>query len=308
MTKTLVVINPYAAGGQALTAWESVQEALRQKLDGDIVPMITHDIAILPDILRDALAQDVTQVLSMGGDGTNHILVNALVRHNQAHPQQALVYGVLPAGTGQDWARGVGMPMNTLAAVDWLVAAQPRPIDVGHVLLDDDAHYFLNISSVGLSFDVASRVNATHRRRPWTFLRASVMSILNYEPRHVRIELDGAVWYDEKTYLAVVANGSTFGQGMRVAPEATIDDGLFDVVTIDAVSRLTLLSALQLVYRGKHLSHPNVHMQRAKQVRITSDDGPLGLDLDGEAAQGDVLTYEIQAQQLQMLLVDRDDR
>lgn len=154
--------------------------------------------------------------------------------------------------------------------------------------------YFLNIASTGLGGEVDARVSRVQERRPWTFLRATVAAILSYRPQRVRVQLDGRDWFTGESLLVVVANGTTFGHGMKITPDARPDDGLFDVLVLRGVAKPRVLAALGSVYTGGHLAHPAITYQRARRVEITSYDGPLGLDLDGEYLRGTHLKFAIQ--------------
>jgi diacylglycerol kinase (ATP) len=228
-------------------------------------------------------------VISIGGDGTNHALVNAIAAVQEANPHGApIVYGMFPVGTGQDWARNAGIPLDDIqAAADWVANAQPHPTDIGLLTFDQQREHFLNIASAGLGGEVDKRVNRAAKRRPWTFLAATVSAILTYRPNRIRVTLDGQPWYDGKALLVAVANGSTFGHGMNV-------------VLVEDASKLETLMALRRVYDGSHLSHPAVQFRKAKGVDITSD-VPLSLDLDGEYASAHQLQFQLRPGLLHLL-------
>jgi diacylglycerol kinase family enzyme len=118
----------------------------------------------------------------------------------------------------------------------------------------------------------------------------------------MKVWLDNDLWYDDKAWTLVVANGRIFGHGMAIAPHAEIDDGLFDVVLIENTSRLTAIMALNTVYSGKHLLRSDVHHRQAKVVKVESRGDQLGLDLDGEYATGEQLRFSVQSGALQMLV------
>jgi diacylglycerol kinase (ATP) len=194
------------------------------------------------------------------------------------------------------------MPFRDVrAAADWIATATPRPIDIGSVTYDGRQRYFLNIASAGISGDVAARVNRHAERRAWTFLQATIQTMLRYVPQPVRIALDGAAWYEGAAYLLAVANGTTFGRGMLIAPQARPDDGLFDVVLVRGMSRPRILLAFEKVYRGAHLDHPKVKYQRAAQVSIDTR-APFHFELDGEIYGGQSLTFAIRPGLLHMLV------
>jgi diacylglycerol kinase (ATP) len=301
MSKTLIILNPHAGSGRAGRVWTELEPILWHLL-GELVVAITQHTEEVAQHLDKAHASGLTRVISIGGDGTNHALVNALADLNERYPDgPKMVYGNLPIGSGRDWARFKGIPFDIQRAAHWIAEAQPEPTDVGLLEFDAKREHFLNIASAGLSGEVDRRVNRIPQRKPWTFLQATVASILNHQPQAMRVWLDGSEWYEGAAYLVAVANGSTFGHGMRIAPHAHADDGLFDVVLVEGVSRPRILSALYRVYNGSHLTHPAVRFQQARAVQIQGINEPLGLDLDGEQAAGQQLRFQMRPGLLHML-------
>lgn len=301
--KTLIVVNPYAAGGKAGRLWSQIEPLLWEQL-GNLIVAITHNPAEVANHLTEAHAVGVTQIISIGGDGTNHAVVNALADFQEQNPQTTpITYGIIPIGTGRDWARSQGIPLDIKKAVHWLTNAKPKSTDIGFMTIhaEDRQEHFLNIASVGLGGEVDFRVNRVKQRRPWTFLKATITSILSYKPQHMRITLDNQPWYDDRAYVVVIANGTTFGHGMQIAPHASVSDGLFDVVLLEARPPLEVLAALQRVYRGTHLTHPAIHFRQAHEVYIEGRNGSLGLDLDGEYAAGEQITFTVKPRLLQLL-------
>lgn len=301
MSKTLIILNPHAASGRAGRLWTQIEPILWEKL-GELVVAVTQHPEEVAQHLDKAYATGLTRVISIGGDGTNHALVNALAELNEKHPDGPhMIYGTLPIGSGRDWARSRGIPLDIRRAAEWIANAQPQPTDIGLMTTERGREHFLNIASAGLGGEVDARVNRVGKRRPWTFLKATVETVLTYKSYRMQIELDGEAWYDDKALVVVVANGTTFGRGMKIAPNALADDGLFDVIVVDGVSRVRILSALRRVYDGSHLTHPNVHFKRAREVRITGDNRPIAIDLDGEYAQGEFLNFSVRPGLLNLL-------
>ncbi len=301
MPGTLIVLNPHAGGGRAGQVWLSLEPYLWQEL-GELVVAVTErpeDVAAHLDKASDI---GITRVISVGGDGTNHALVNALITHNARTPElEPMVYGNLPVGTGRDWARGIGLPYNDpQAAARQIAHADLRPLDIGLITSETGDDYFLNIASVGMGSQVVERVGRVSQRRPWTFLKAMVETILELPARAVEVTLDGEPWYDGRTGLLVVANGTTFGHGLKIAPKARMDDGLLDVLVIKDVSRWTILRALGSAYAGKHLTNPNLQYTQARTVNVYAPGG-VGLETDGEPAHGERLTFTVRPGALQVL-------
>ncbi len=304
----LIMLNPHAGSGKASHVWDQLRPLLRERL-GDLSAVTTHHPHDIEPHLRAAAEQGIDRVIAIGGDGTNHSVINEIIHLNQRQAHLPIrSYGNVPIGTGRDWARGLGIPINNLSLMaDWIVDAKPQPVDIGTLTYrDGHTEYFLNIASAGLGGDVATRVDRMGTRRPWTFYAATVESILAYKPRALRVKLDGQEWYEGGVYLVAVANGTTFGRGMRIAPNAIVDDGMFDVILVKAVSRRTILTAFQRVYSGTHLSHPAVRHARAKRVEIdlldaVDENDCIKMELDGEYREGRSLTFEVRHRMLQFL-------
>ncbi len=301
MSKTLIVLNPHAANGRAGQLWSTIEPMLWDTL-GELVVAVTQSPSDVAQHINQAYDAGLTRVISIGGDGTNHSLINALAKHNETYPDSTqMEYGMLPIGTGKDWARSLGIPFDIQDAAQWIVNATPTPVDLGQVTLNGKSVYFLNIASVGISGDVVKRVENS-QRRPWSFLTATLQTMLHYQLPDIQIRLDGQEWYEGSSYLVAIANGTTFGRGMQVAPTANISDGLFDVVLVEGMSHLHAVNTIRRVYSGDHLNAKPVHHQLASTVEITGLSGVLGMELDGEFAQSQHLRFDMKQGLLNLLL------
>ena len=302
---TLVILNPYAGNGRVGREWPGLAPLLRQHL-GKLCVVETRTAAEVQQQVVVAYDDGIRQVIALGGDGTNFVVVNAIMRAaKQNSHREPMVFGTLPVGTGRDWARSRGVPLNPRSAVEWLAQAQPIPIDIGRVDIENTNQppvYYLNVASAGIGGDVDTRIQAMSKKRPWSYLQASIGSILHYDAQHMQVILDGTLWLNQPLMLVVVANGTMFGHGMRIAPEASINDGLFDVVVLDKMSRLRVLRKLWHVYNATHLKVDGVYFRRAREVQIISQNGVLPLDMDGELNYGQSLRFRVEPGALQMLL------
>jgi YegS/Rv2252/BmrU family lipid kinase len=273
-------------------------------LADDYAVVMTRHAEDVAELIQQAAYEGCERVISIGGDGTSNVVVNALMAYNTTHPGNTLVYGAIPAGTGRDFARGAGIPQKTMEAANYILnQATLQAVDIGYAEFGDDKRYFLNISSAGISNNVVQRVERA-TKRPWTYFVSVVLALAQYEPEGVRIELDGDVWFEGRIYIAAVANGKYFGQGIFVAPDALIDDGLFDVVIAEEMPTFDLIRAFPTIYTGKHITHPKVKVGRAQQISIFSTSPvPLGMDFDGElATSATEVRYTILPGKLKMLL------
>jgi len=302
--RTLVIINANAGGGKAEAVFRSI-EGRMAKVMGEFTVAVSNEPEEVAGHLDAAAAAGVNLVIAVGGDGTNHSVVNALA----GRPELSISFGILPVGTGTDWARALGIPSDPLAAVDWLAQAKPVPCDLGKAEYIDvsrgglpSRRFFLNIASAGVSGEIVARVNSLRRRTALSFLHATISTLFRYRPQRVIVECDGVRFYEGPSYLLAIANGQFFGRGMWVAPNALADDGLFDIILVEGMPRIQILLALRTVFSGKHLERKDVHSTRAAEVRVHSEDGPLGLDFDGEEAQGQDLHYTVLPKAVRILL------
>lgn len=303
MTKTLFIVNPHAGNGRGQRTWEQIEPIVVDSRQ-DYMALTTNYPEDVPKSIREAADWGADRIISVGGDGTNYVVINALQQFMNKNPDYVPIYGTIPAGTGRDWARGAGLPLDTAAAIRYvLYEAQPRLLDLGFVRFGMCERYFFNISSVGISNDIVRRVESG-TKYPWTFMFATVNSLLSYKPIAMRVTVDETVWYEGNIYIATVANNSTFGQGMRIAPDASMDDGLLDVVVVEEMALPRLLRAFPSLYSGQHVNHPKIHLTRGRTVRIeTQDEREIGMDLDGEIEAGTHrFDYRVQPQALRVLL------
>jgi YegS/Rv2252/BmrU family lipid kinase len=222
-------------------------------------------------------APDDSLLVVVGGDGTVNEVVNAVVG-------TVAELAVLPSGTGQDLARSQGIPADFDEAVRVALEGTTRAIDLGRVeLADGTSRYFANVGSAGMSGAVARRANAMSKRLGGkaTFFYALTREFLAWQNAGVTVELDDGVQREGAMHDVIVANGRWHGGGMKLAPEATQDDGLFDVVTVGDVSKLDFVTTAPKLYSGKYLSHPKVELFRSSTVGIRATE-PLPLEVDGE--------------------------
>ena len=194
---------------------------------------------------------------------------------------------MLPAGTGQDFGRTHGIPTGFDDAVRVALEGTPRPVDLGRVVYRDASggeasRWFANVGSVGMSGAVAARANSMSKRLGGraTFFYALVREFLAWQNTEVTVTLDG----DERRgamHDVIVANGRWHGGGMKLAPDALPDDGLFDVVLIGDVTKLDFVTTAPKLYSGRHVTHPRVEVLRSASVAVDAA-VPLPIELEGE--------------------------
>ena len=200
----------------------------------------------------------------------------------------------MPAGTGSDLARGLGLAVRPIEALSQVLAAEPRPIDAIEVTVDDGERRFsVNVTSTGVSGAVVHEVNANPRSGKMSYLAGTVKALWRYEEVKACLQVDGEELYDGPFFIAAVANGPSFGRGMKVAPQAAMDDGLLDVVVVAELPRWQMPWRLPQFLAGKHLGWDAVRWTRGREVRLEPHGELPPLEIDGELMASGPTTFRV---------------
>jgi YegS/Rv2252/BmrU family lipid kinase len=288
--RTVIVVNPQSQSGQLGRRWPDLSGRIRREI-GSFEEVHTSGPGDATRLARRALEDGADRVVAIGGDGTINEVANGFFDGDRpVNPDAAL--GILPFGTGGDFRKTIRMPRDIGRAARVLARGGTRRIDVG--LLEytrrDGApasRVFVNIASFGISGVVDRYVNASSKRLGGrvSFLVATARATVNYRNQRVRMVFDDddASAVDLTVNTVAVANGRYFGGGMFIAPDAELDDGLFDVVALGDFTIKEMLLNSRRIYDGSHLSIDKVSFRRARKVRAEPLDGErVELDVDGE--------------------------
>ncbi len=285
MNAAAVLVNPHAGGGRAGQQWQRWRAQARRL--APLSEYVADGPAAALQAVRRLVEEGCERLVVWGGDGTAHLVAGALL---EVGAGARVVLGVVPAGTGSDLARAFAVPRRIAPALRRALGGAPQPCDAGRCDGRRASFYFVNIASAGLSGLVDEEVNAQPERGTTAFLRATLRAIRCYRAVPARVEVDGAPWFEDQLLLLAVANGTTFGKGMRVAPGADPGDGVFDVVAVRAMTRSRLLRELPRLYLGRHLGAAPVRHTRGRQVRLFPQTALPPFDADGETyASGEAL-------------------
>lgn len=291
---TLILHNPHAGRGRSAEVWQQLMHDVPELADCEAVRAGSAEGMV--EALAQRLTQDgadVVKVLALGGDGTGNLAVNGLLRAGRGD----VPLGLVPAGTGSDFARHLGLPRDAAAALRHALSrdvATAREVDAIEIRTEGGVHcYAFNIASAGLSGAVDVAVNQARLSGGGSYRAAILSTLLRYGAVHGRVEVDGESFHDGALYLVAMANAPFFGQNIKVAPEARIDDGLLDVVFIPPFPKWQLPFRLPLLFLGKHTSMNGVRVKRAREVRIVPHEGFPPYDLDGEILPAEPATFRI---------------
>lgn len=297
------IVNPASSSGRTARRWRSIVGALER--DGqriDVLLTTCQGDAI--GITRRLLADGVRELVVLGGDGTLGEVVAGCVRPDgSGMVRDDVVLAVVHQGTGGDLARGLGIPKDEDGAVAVALDGVDRRIDVGvatferhpDVVAEADvigdtrrSRGFVTTANVGMAADVVQQVTGRLKRlgSNGAFAAATIRCLAGNRPRPVRLHVghDDAAGSRVEIVDLDVCNNRYMGGGMLVAPDARMDDGLFDVVVIGAAGRAKLLRTFPRIYSGRHVHDPLVRVQRTDrlQVGVPSGAEPEGVVLDGE--------------------------
>jgi len=294
--RALMVHNPTAGGGRAGRLVPAVLARLRDAG----VEVEQHRTRSLEDG-RVAACQAATAfdaVVAVGGDGTVGACAAGLA---DAGPGARAALGVVPAGGGNDAARSFGLPAgDPLAAAGLLPRLQRRPADLATVA----GRAYLNVAGAGFDSEVNRVAN---QRLGWAkgrprYVGAVLAELVVGRRASFELVLDDQA-SRHRGWLVAVANGPSYGGGMRVAPAASLQDGLLDVVVIHDIGKLEFLKTFPKVFSGRHVEHPAVSVHRAGRVELDAD-RPLAVYADGEPAGTLPATFQVRRAAITVLAAD----
>jgi YegS/Rv2252/BmrU family lipid kinase len=293
MSSTLIIYNPVAGRGRVQTQWPQVEQALYAAgVDFDAVATEAPLHALK---LTKSASQKYSAVVGVGGDGTIHEIVNGLLQ--ASGEKETIALGLVPLGTGDDFAKVLppeasigGKPYDWHMAVQKISQGQTRLFDVGRMVgdhlcpeLGEGAHYFTNGMDVGFGAHAARAISTVPKylKGMSAYLAGILKTLIDYPVLHLCLQLDDQPSFEQATTMTAITNGRCFANGFWVCPNAQPDDGLFDLMVTQAVSRLTILRMIPKLTRGTHINERVISMYRARHVVIESQ-APLMVEADGE--------------------------
>ena len=286
-----LIINPVAANGNAS---RTARELIASMAARDIPHVIreTKGRGDASTIAADWVHEGADSVWCLGGDGTVQETAQGL-----AGTETAL--GIIPGGTGNDFASMFGLAAgDPWRALNVQLGATPHRVDAAMV----NDRWFINIC--GMGFDVDTLIHTEKAKRYSKGMLAYLIGVSRAIATHkditVEITADGQTT-EQKLLMVAVCNGRRFGGGMNVAPEASITDGLFDLILIHPVSKLGILRLLPGFIKGKHLSLPMVELKRCSDVRIVQGADTMTVNVDGELMRCNDVRFHIQPMALNVL-------
>jgi len=290
MEMSVVIVNPASASGSTGEAWPQIASDLRSQF-GSFRVLFTKHRGDAAALAGEAARKGAKLIIACGGDGTVSEVANGILSSGKDAE-----LGILPSGTGGDFRRTLEIPARSRDAAKILRIGRTVRIDVGRVSYidrngNDATRYFVGVASCGMSTRVIERV----KEDKVSFVTALLKTAMQNTSVRLVVQLDDT--HDRQLTVSnlCVANARYFGGGMKIAPDAKLTDGKFDVVGVGDLSALQLFTSAPRVYLGSHLSMPEVSHALARKVNVRSADtrAEVALEIDGELPGRLPATFQI---------------
>ncbi len=282
--RALVIVNPVAGNGRAARVWQQVRPDVDGLRHSECV--MSERVGHARELARAAAQAGYERVVVVGGDGTMCEVASGV-----ADTQTAVA--MIPAGTGNDCTRNLNIPIDATMAANLALAGPVRAVDLGEIQTSTDSMHFVNVAGFGFDAEVAARVNSMTKFVGGTvpYIWGVLQTLWQYHspPMHIRMDEHEL---EQHVFMVAVGIGACYGGGMRILPDAVIDDGLFDVCVVGNVSRLEVLRLVPKLYSGGHRGHPAVQFYRCRELRADCA-APVRCQADGELAGGLPATFKI---------------
>lgn len=296
--KTKVIVNPASNRGRTRKRWGEIREGLKHFVR-EFKYEFTEKPSHATDLAREAIKDGADLVIGVGGDGTMNEIANGFYEDRRIINPEATL-GLVPAGTGCDLIKSLNIPPGLRGALRVITDAPAVRMDVGRVRyrtnegLEED-RLFLNVADFGLGGEVVREVTERRlQRRASSYVRCLVTTMVRYRNKRVRVRVDGRDLPDGEYLIGAVANGRIFGKGMKVAPGARLDDGLFDAVLVRGFRFFEFCRHGWKLMNGSHVTHPKVSVVKGRRVEAwPGDSEDVLLELDGDQLGRLPATFEI---------------
>jgi lipid kinase YegS len=260
----------------------------------EVRPRITYEGGDARRFAWAAARRGFDLVLSAGGDGTVNEVVNGIAR-SRWQPR----LGVIPVGTANDFAAGLGLPTSVAEAVEVAVRGRPRVVDAARV----NRRYFVNVSTGGFGAEATGAASQRAKRKwgPFAYLITGTKQFFGLKKRRARFVADGQVVHDGEYIVFAVGNARRTGGGTLLTPLARQEDGKLDIMIVPGLSRLDFLALMPDLRAGTHIESPDVLYARASELVVASD-RPMRVNADGEGVRAKRFRYVIWPRPLSVMV------
>ncbi|MFW6034779.1 MAG: diacylglycerol/lipid kinase family protein [Halothermotrichaceae bacterium] len=284
--KIFAIVNPVSASGRTAKLWPHYQEQFdMEKIN--IASVYTDYPGHAAELVRQAITEGYIRIMAVGGDGTVNEVVNGFVENDKlVSPAVELI--VFSQGTGCDFIKSLGIKRGFAEIVSIIKKGSKKYFDLGCVTYisfhgKKRNRYFVNLADVGIGAETVQLVNNSTKIFGGflTYLTGALRTILKYNNKNIRLKVDGEELMNKKINSVMVANGRFFGGGIKIAPFASPENGVFDIVILGDLSKREIVYNLARAYKGKHVSHPKVDIIKGRKIEVESSTKMI-VEVDGE--------------------------
>ncbi|MGE7274589.1 diacylglycerol/lipid kinase family protein [Brevibacillus panacihumi] len=286
------IVNPMAGNGKGNDIWRIIERSLRGS--GAVYQMRkTSGMGEAQKLAVELIQKEgVTKIIAVGGDGTVHEVLNGVQQSGRA-----CLFGVIPAGSGNDYAKGHGIAVEPVMALEQILREEKKKIID---LLRINGRVAVNVVGAGFDAQVAKTTNEASYKG-WlnkgglgkvAYILSVLRVICSFQPTDVTLVVDGQKYRLQKVWLIAIANIPNFGGGMLICPGAVPNDGVAEICVVSNVNRWQLLRAFPLIFTGSHVKHPGVRFFRGQHIQLDSQT-PLFVQADGEVIAHTPFTVEM---------------
>jgi YegS/Rv2252/BmrU family lipid kinase len=281
-----VIVNPNAGNGRGEKDWEEISALLR-KADLSLAVKFTERKGDAIDLTQNAISEGFRKIITVGGDGTLNEVVNGVFTSSSCRTTD-IVLSLIPVGTGNDWGRMFGIPLDYEKAVKIIGENKTMLHDIGLVSFyngtEKKNRYFINIAGLGFESVVVRKTNLQKDKGhggKLIYFYNLLTSLLSYNNTKAEIIIDGEIIHAD-VFSLNVGNGRYCGGGMRQTPRALPDDGLLDVTIINGMGKFEIIRNLKILYDGTILRHPKIDGYKCKNIKVSSE-SVMFAEADGES-------------------------
>jgi YegS/Rv2252/BmrU family lipid kinase len=308
LSDVFIIVNPNSASGKTAYLWKNIENEF-QKLFEDWDVAFTENPGHASELAAKAIDQGCKTIISVGGDGTINEVVQGFFDKNdksrKISKSKFPSLGFISAGTGSDFIKSLSLPKSIPEQIAVLKNGNVKKIDTGRVDFvsnsgKNEKRHFINIADIGIGGEVVRAVNKIENKGVLNYNFFTLLTLLKFQSKKIQLTID-----KEKMELdasaVIVANGKYFGGGMKIAPDANIEDGLFDVIVLPKKPKLNFLLGFTKVRSGNHIHDKDIIIRRGKKVIVNTFDTAL-LDVDGEQPGRAPVTFGINPKSISVIL------
>lgn len=291
------LVNKMSGNGKGIRTWKRVESILQCKEIDYQVKFTSSPQEAVVYAQQFTASNTFRALIVIGGDGTVQSILSELAGSQ-------VLLGIIPAGSGNDFARSLGVPQNVKQALNYILSGSIKKIDIVRA----GQQHCITIAGIGLDGEVAQTVNKSKYKR-WlnklnlerlSYVIGLIAVLIRYKPTSVCIKVDGKSYTYNKVWLIAAANLPYYGGGMKICPNAQFADGIMDICIVSGISRLKLLFIFPKVFQGSHINHPAVTMLQGESIYVSSDK-PMIFHGDGEVLGQTPIDISIMKQSLRVI-------